>query len=143
MSLLLWICLITIIFLFLYMFQLYQMSKKKKLNAKLLAGLLIGETVLCLLLCLTTSLRGTRITESQLVTSLTIAEGTLQEVYSRHHGFQLTTTDGMSFDIADEEFLTLDFPSEPKTLEIYRCRTCDGFSWCYLNKTTSINYALK
>ena len=144
MKLFLWICIIAICLLFVYMLLIYLTCKKKKnLKPPVLISILATEFIFCITLCVATVLQGTKITNSKLITSLQIDERTFQKTTDQTQGYQFTTTDGIEFQISDEELLDTVVPSKPQTVEIYQCNTYDGFSWCYISKSDGVYYKIK
>ena len=103
----------------------------------------IALFIFCITLCVATVLQGTKITDSKLITSLQIDERTFQKTTDQTQGYQFTTTDGIEFQISDEELLDTVVPSKPQTVEIYQCNTYDGFSWCYISKSNGVYYKIK
>lgn len=139
-----WFLIIAVATLAINMICLLQMKKHQSIRITPIIAVLCSGYLIAFLLYLLTAAYGPQILEQKLAADFLIEQQSYQTaIDGSHTAYAFCSTEGITFRFSDTALLSHEVPDTPRTVEVYSCRIRTGFSWCYLNETTTICYLLK
>jgi hypothetical protein len=142
MNIFFWFLILAFITLVINGAWIFSMHRHGKYRCRPVILVLLAGYLAAALLYILAQENGTHIQSRTLACSMPIGSISTEETDDLR-SYTLSSTDGISFQFDESELLDTQVPEDPSTLEVYFCRTCTGFSWCYLSQGTAIRYILK
>ena len=144
MSIFFWFLIIAVATLALNMSIILRMKRQKSIRTAPIFAVLVAGYLTAALLYLFTAMHGTQILEQKQAVRLDIEPQSYQTASNGSRtAYAFCSTEGMEFCFDDSDLLSSDVPDAPSVVEIYFCRTRNGFSACYLNEGTAVYYKLR
>ena len=144
MSIFFWFVIIAVVMLAINIATILHMRKKKSIKNSPVFIILCSGYVVAALLYAITALHGTQILETNQAASLSIETQSYQTVTDGvHSSYAFCSMEGIPFRFDDTALLSTDVPPQPKTVEIYYCKTRTGYALCYLSEGETVRYILK
>ena len=139
-----WFLIIAIATLALNMAVILQMKRKKKVRILPVCIIVTAGYLAAALLYILTSMHGTQILEQHKAARFeieaqsyeTTSDGTLIS-------YSFYSKEGIRFHFDEHSLLTGNVPEHPSVVEVYFCKTRDGFPSCYLSEGTAVCYLLR